>query len=322
MVKERDISIDVAKGITILLVVYGHLQSPINALIYSFHMPAFFFMSGIFAKKMSLKDTIIKKSHRLLIPFLIYYIYMVVMKVGRLALAGKLNVESFSLLNEKSIFYSIGPIWFLVALFYIFVFYSFISKRKFFIQWIAAIALSILPFLFPEKNPLYVGSSLLGFIFFFMGKCYFNIRGVFAKKIKSIYLFLMVFVGISFLTLFAPEKNAISFNQIDANYFQFISCGFIGTLCVLCIPILLVRWTGIISTMFSKIGTMSLHIMSLHMPLLVYVFNAIALVGRCFTSENLFENYIVNFCVFIIVSGLSYYIGRWVQKCLFDKLHI
>lgn len=58
------------------------------------------------------------------------------------------------------------------------------------------------------------------------------------------------------------------------------------------------------------------------MPLLVYVFNAIALVGRCFTSENLFENYIVNFCVFIIVSGLSYYIGRWVQKCLFDKLHI
>ena len=177
MTKERDICIDVAKGITILLVVYGHLQNPINELIYSFHMPAFFFMSGIFAKEMSLKDTIIKKSHRLLIPFLIYYLYMVVMKVGRLALAGKLNIESFSLLNEKAIFYSIGPIWFLVALFYIFVFHSLISKRKIIIQWITAIALSILPFLFPYKNPLYVGSSLLGFMFFFMGKFYFNMGG-------------------------------------------------------------------------------------------------------------------------------------------------
>ena len=195
-----------AKGITILLVVYGHLQSPINALIYSFHMPAFFFMSGIFAKEMSLKDTIIKKVHRLLIPFLIYYVYLIVMRIGRLVLSNKMSVESFSLLNGKSIFYSIGPLWFLVALFYIFVFYSLISKHKIFVQWIVAIVLSMLPFLFPDKNPLYVNSSLLGFMFFFMGKMYFNIGGSLLKSAKSVCLLLIVFAGILFLILFAPEK--------------------------------------------------------------------------------------------------------------------
>jgi fucose 4-O-acetylase-like acetyltransferase len=47
--------IDIAKGIGIILVVMGHndfaLISPFaHKLIYSFHMPMFFFMSGMFFK--------------------------------------------------------------------------------------------------------------------------------------------------------------------------------------------------------------------------------------------------------------------------------
>ena len=52
--------IDIARGIGILLVVMGHndfsLISPfLFKLIYSFHMPLFFFMSGIFFKPHSSK---------------------------------------------------------------------------------------------------------------------------------------------------------------------------------------------------------------------------------------------------------------------------
>lgn len=48
--KERDKSIDIARGLAIILVVVGH--SGINQyfwnLIYFFHMPLFFFISGCF----------------------------------------------------------------------------------------------------------------------------------------------------------------------------------------------------------------------------------------------------------------------------------
>lgn len=177
MSRERDLSIDVAKGITILLVVYGHLQNPINEFIYSFHMPAFFFMSGMFAKEMSFKDTIIQKGHRLLFPFLIYYVYMLVMKIGRLVLSGKISVASFLPQNQEAIYYSIGPIWFLIALFYIFIIYSLTSKCKIMIQFVLAIGISIVPFVHLGTNPWYINSALLGYLFFVVGLWSFNFFG-------------------------------------------------------------------------------------------------------------------------------------------------
>lgn len=63
---------DVAKGIGIILVVFGHLttNNTISAIIYSFHMPFFFFVSGVFAKpQIRLKDYLIKNTKRTLVPF-------------------------------------------------------------------------------------------------------------------------------------------------------------------------------------------------------------------------------------------------------------
>lgn len=50
-IKCRDTVVDVAKGIGILLVILGHLKNPIMDFIYAFHMPLFFFISGMFVKK-------------------------------------------------------------------------------------------------------------------------------------------------------------------------------------------------------------------------------------------------------------------------------
>ena len=47
---QRDITIDIAKGIGIFLVVLGHVPIPMWLVtpIYMFHMPLFFFLSGMF----------------------------------------------------------------------------------------------------------------------------------------------------------------------------------------------------------------------------------------------------------------------------------
>lgn len=72
--KKRDISVDILKGIGIILVVIGHANCPqvLRAAIYSFHMPLFFICSGFF---FSLKDVsnyknfIQRRVLRLYIPF-------------------------------------------------------------------------------------------------------------------------------------------------------------------------------------------------------------------------------------------------------------
>lgn len=66
--------IDCARGIAMLLVVLGHcymrLEDPVNRFILSFHMPVFFFLSGMCAKASgeSFKQWAIKKARGLLIP--------------------------------------------------------------------------------------------------------------------------------------------------------------------------------------------------------------------------------------------------------------
>ena len=78
---KRDITIDIAKGIGIVLVVLGHvlINSDINRLIYLFHMPLFFFISGIifystYNKDIKFKDYLLKKIKSILIPYFVFSI--------------------------------------------------------------------------------------------------------------------------------------------------------------------------------------------------------------------------------------------------------
>lgn len=66
-------SIDKAKGLAILLVMLGHINSPLGGVIYSFHVPMFFFLAGLFIKiGYSWKEYLKKGLDRLIIPFLIF----------------------------------------------------------------------------------------------------------------------------------------------------------------------------------------------------------------------------------------------------------
>ena len=61
------------KGFAIILVVLGHISSPLSSFIYSFHMPLFFIVSGFFLNPINqFKSEIIKFFKRLFKPFFIY----------------------------------------------------------------------------------------------------------------------------------------------------------------------------------------------------------------------------------------------------------
>lgn len=92
---KRIIWIDTLKGLAILLVIIGHvcqMRFPVSGkwlanIIYSFHMPLFLFLSGLFARKAveaadkrQVKSFIIKKTQQLLVPFIIWMFLWCIIK--------------------------------------------------------------------------------------------------------------------------------------------------------------------------------------------------------------------------------------------------
>src|SRR5699024_3219271 len=95
---QRNAYFDNAKFIFIFLVVFGHMIQPfiqesaaVNTFymwVYTFHMPAFIFLSGFFAKGSGSIQYISRLAKRLLIPYVIFQIIYTVFYVY----VGKMNV--------------------------------------------------------------------------------------------------------------------------------------------------------------------------------------------------------------------------------------
>ena len=130
--RQRVDYIDISKGIGILLVVLGHLvalDSPIERTIYSFHMPFFFIVSGLFAgvEKADFKTYFVKKFKRLFLTYVFVYI------VG---IAVSYAVPFFNNPSPQELLYGflcndgydagvvhVGATWFLPCLFFVSVFF-------------------------------------------------------------------------------------------------------------------------------------------------------------------------------------------------------
>lgn len=114
--------IDLAKGICIILVVIGHCGVSKNIPGYEIvRMPLYFVLSGLFFKDYgSLLNFIIKKSNKILIPFLFFYFtgyiifYAVKEYLPSLLLTDAKGI--FDIFNNRQFFN--GPIWFLLCLYW------------------------------------------------------------------------------------------------------------------------------------------------------------------------------------------------------------
>ena len=70
----RQLWVDICRGIGIILVVIGHCHPPFEKLIYGFHMPLFFILTGYLCKKRNSVDiwnSIRKDIKRYIVPYFI-----------------------------------------------------------------------------------------------------------------------------------------------------------------------------------------------------------------------------------------------------------
>ncbi len=133
--KNRIAYIDIAKGIGILLMVAGHVfyYGIYKKIIFSFHMPLFVIISGMFFKyNKNFKEYLFKIIKRLLIP---YIIGVVVVSTGRnLICFENINILPQVILgfsNLRSMFpnvETVGALWFIPYLIFMQLLYYYIVK--------------------------------------------------------------------------------------------------------------------------------------------------------------------------------------------------
>ena len=121
----RNYWLDVAKGVTIILMVLGHSSIPdvLSRFIYAFHMPLFFISSGWVTNftKYNIVDFILHKARTLLLPYIIYSAVVLV-------LINYLDKSSFVLWIKTG--WGGYALWFIPVLYFALVISQFIYKLE------------------------------------------------------------------------------------------------------------------------------------------------------------------------------------------------
>lgn len=140
--------VDSAKAVAIILVIVGHCHwlgsiPKLGSLIYTFHMPLFFMVSGFFLKDLPIKDAFVKYAKAYLWPYLMIGFFILLIGILKcIALHDPwYNLIGFNLVKvlwgsnfESAILWGniphIGPSWFLLALFWGCMFFTILMRVK------------------------------------------------------------------------------------------------------------------------------------------------------------------------------------------------
>ncbi|MCQ2482201.1 MAG: acyltransferase family protein [Clostridia bacterium] len=231
---KRDVGVDIAKGIGIILVVWAHAVGPLTSYIDQFHMPFFFFISGLLYRGRDRKvaDYTLRKLKALLLPFwwwnfLMYPLFFFLYYRGAYSVQTALK-EILEIVFTVSKVPFLGATWFLPALFWCSV--------------IVHIVLHILPdnfkcdllVLFAGAGIMLIGmnytlpyriSRVLVCSFFYISGYFYNryINKKISRKSKNI---LAVIAGVAFA--FIGTVNSV---DLGGNVYKFKSLYIIGALC-------------------------------------------------------------------------------------------
>lgn len=285
--------IDIARGIGILLVVlahndFGYISAFGYQVIYSFHMPLFFFLSGYFINtSVSFFEFFKKRFHTLLKPFLftLFIIYFTSVSFEKMAFGTALRRIGKSLYGT-GVYIDWVQLWFLPHLFvvslYAYILIVIISRlQNRWLRWgvlIGTLALSI-PFLktfYPfsvslfGKNyelfglPFSLDLVLLSGFFFILGS---EIRQIANENTFGNYILLIITgIGIFLLNYFfiSPiDFNTRTYDSLLINTTEAI----VGILFVLALSRQIEIHTNWLASLFKYLGRVSLIILIFHVPI-------------------------------------------------------
>jgi acyltransferase len=250
--KERTAWIDIARGIGILLVIYGHTLGSHGwrYLIYAFHMPLFFFLSGLVFRSReneTYPQSFKKDFKRLLIPYFIFALFSLILWFIILPRPEQTSSTIFKQIlgifygNASNGYLAINTVlWFLPCLFAVRQIFWFLVKLKREYLLVALAIFSIIGYVISSnfsyiRLPFGIESALTGIVFFGAGYLW-NYLPEKWNKIFNKYNIILAVIFIVFTIVFANLNYDGNKLQVDIrlnrynNYYYFYIAAFAGIL--------------------------------------------------------------------------------------------
>ena len=234
---KRHVFIDWCKVLGIVLVILGHsYTSPIiHRIIYLFHMPLFFIISGFLYKNKGIKGEMKSSLYALVIPYYIFNaIYLIPLTGGEYKTSYILDIL---IGNQERLCGLMIPLWFLVSLFVIRVFCTLFEH----IGWkhlLCSLLVSIFVFRIlgienGNFDPFQIKTSCFALPFFIIGilmKQHFHsikaINGGKGPTLAVVMIAVMVFVMLGLYNMYLNNNVTGVF---ECNYGKYISLYYIST---------------------------------------------------------------------------------------------
>ena len=288
MSQKRKEWIDIYKGIAILLVIIGHLNiSPmLYRFIFSFHMYAFFFVSGFTyseKKEQHIHTYIYNNFKKLVIPYFLFaflwdishlFILFYTTHTMDLSLDSIIkNILTVVLCGTIKSNASIGPAWFLIALFVMRINFRFLIKlthnNKCLIM-IVSIALFVLAYCFNGSDylPFKIFSTLSAYLFMSTGYISKDqIEKIYLKTNFGINILMIIFffsTAFIFSTFQDTDLLLVS-NILPHNIVLVLLCAFAGIFGLIFLSFTMEK--NLLSKLLIYYGRNSLIIMGTHSEL-------------------------------------------------------
>lgn len=313
----RIIWIDYAKVFGLLLVILAHLYSSegldssnvVRTYIYGFHMPFFFFISGmLFKERDCLKTALRRNVQSLLFPFLAFnflfaivygltdgHFFRLLLKIPTAIFQGKGNVCKAS--------------WFVICLFFIKCIYDIFSYYKI-RSWgmIIVIIVSLIPI---RPNYFFFSSTILGLVFYhlgFMSKRYLNISIPYWKCL----LFALVFFIVSYFLTQWNGKVSLFGGKVGNNILLFYLNAIVGSSGIVFTALALRSKT---CNLIIKASNASIGVLLLHM----FFVDIAKMYNNLFSTGLFFYYFLVSLFIYSLCVSI-YYLTLKLFPVIWGKL--
>ncbi|MBQ7202005.1 acyltransferase family protein [Candidatus Saccharibacteria bacterium] len=283
IIKKRVAYIDILRAIAIILVIIGHISYPgfttaiYKKLIYSFHIPLFFFVSGLSMsftkyKGLNLKENLKKRFLRIYLPFLIWAILFTLPVISLESIPNVLygTHETLFISSHSSLWYL--PVLFISTVLMDLLLYWIKNKTKlktyYFLIPILAIAIlcSVEP-LGPILNGLPLGINIVPMALFFilLGHSYQN---EYNRKKPSILISLPIIIALCAVIYYFGINNNINYASMAenryGNIFYFLMTAISGIVVCLLLTFIIERYIKPLQKPMQIIGENTFIIFVLH----------------------------------------------------------
>ena len=304
MDKTRETWVDIAKGIGIILVIIGHANCPNlpHGIIYSFHMPLFFFLSRLFISRQCENNfhIYLKKNFKsLLLPYFYFNIisiafyYTMSIMFHKELLIGNVQdnlIGIFVGMRFGSPYHHV--LWFLPCLFFakMLAYPIFkLSKIQFgggkFLLAIVTLTIGLTYCKWTKKPlPMSFDASLIAVFFIVCGDYYMKYQAIINKWIKKSGLLLILF---SALFVFLNFDKVEMYNMSYGSWIPFV-CGSLSSIFFICYLCKQTSCSNKFLRIIMEYGKLSLLVFATHF---YFLFVPITLKNRLLPKSLLWQDY-------------------------------